>query len=102
MNMKGALPLLLLHLLLDGKNRHGYALAKELHDHLFTVKEGALYPILHRMECDGYIASFTQEESGRLRRYYQITELGREQHNKLEMDWLHYVDSVTIILESGK
>jgi len=101
MNIKGMLPLLLLHLLL-GSAKHGYTLAKELNGMFFTVKEGALYPTLHRMESEGFIVSFKQEEGGRLCRYYQITELGRTQHDKLEMDWLHYADSVNVILNSGK
>lgn len=50
----------------------------ELASHGYDVGPGTLYPILHRMEEDGYLTSEERTEGGRNRRYYRATALGRE------------------------
>lgn len=100
MNMKGALPLLILHLL-SCREYHGYEIAhslKGLSRNLLDFKDGALYPTLKRLESDGCLTSYTQEYSGRLRRYYRITDAGRALKLKQEKAWHNYVEAVNNIL----
>lgn len=56
----------------------GSWMMEELASHGYDVGPGTLYPILHRMEEDGYLTSEERTEGGRVRRYYSATALGRE------------------------
>ncbi len=57
---------------------YGAWMMEELAGHGYDVSPGTLYPILHRMEEDGYLESAERTEGGRVRRYYAATALGRE------------------------
>ena len=57
-------------------------------DHSFTWKEGTLYPILHGMEKDGAVKSYTREApSGRTRKYYHITRKGLRLLEEQKREW---------------
>ncbi len=78
MNLKGSLPLLILFVLSRGPS-HGYQIAKAIRQQsqgVLDFKEGTLYPALHGLADQGMIESFEQEENGRMRRYYRLTEQG--------------------------
>lgn len=68
--------------LLDEVDMYGYEIIQELEarsDGAFLFKEGTLYPILHRLESDKYLKSYKKKgDRGRARKYYKITELGKE------------------------
>ena len=79
MNLKGALPLLILRILRSGP-LHGYAIARRIRAHsegLLDFKEGTLCPALHGMENRGLIQSSEKRENGRVRRSYRLTKRGR-------------------------
>lgn len=68
-----------LHILHHAAERpvYGAWLIEELRKHGYAMSPGTLYPILHRMETDGYLQSTYQVVEGRQRRYYQITTAGQ-------------------------
>ena len=77
----GSTPLLLLSLL-ESQDCYGYEIIKILEgrsDNIFSFKEGTLYPVLHKLENDGYIRSYYKEKDGRQRRYYTVTDRGIKQ-----------------------
>src|SRR5262245_251696 len=78
--LKGTLSLLILSLL-SRKSMYGYELAATVHrdtDGAFTWREGSLYPSLHKLESEGLIVGeWEEKETGRKRRYYDITKKGR-------------------------
>ena len=50
---------------------------------------GMLYPVLHRLEKDGFIASkWKKSDKGRLRKYYLLTETGRQELEREKKQWL--------------
>jgi PadR family transcriptional regulator PadR len=50
--------------------------------------EGMLYPVLHRLEKDGYIqAQWRISENGRKRKYYSLTESGKTELEKEKQEW---------------
>jgi PadR family transcriptional regulator PadR len=103
MNIKGSLPLLILHILSSRPN-HGYEIAKQISsysDGLLDFKGGTLYPTLHTLEQEGLIDSYTQEENGRLRRYYRLKDAGRKALAQEAEEWAQFVRAVNRILESG-
>jgi len=102
MNLKGSLPLLVLHVLAQGSN-HGYGIAKLIKDQssgVLDFKEGTLYPTLHSMEKQGLIEAFEQEEGGRMRRYYRLTTAGRAVLDAQREEWSRYSDAVNLVLNS--
>jgi PadR family transcriptional regulator PadR len=73
---KGILDALVLAVLRDGET-YGYELTERIAG-VVELSETALYPVLRRLETLGFLATRSVEHNGRLRRYYGITETGRE------------------------
>ena len=48
----------------------------ELRRHGYLISSGTLYPILHSLERDGYLTRRDEVVSGKVRKYYRITEKG--------------------------
>lgn len=88
--LKGNTSLLILRLLAK-EDMYGYQITKELElasDNAFSLKEGTLYPILHSLEKEGLVTGYLEEtESARKRRYYHITEKGRESFAQKKSQW---------------
>lgn len=70
---------------------YGYAILKrvrELSAGDLEWTDGMLYPVLHRLERSGLVeARWDQAESGRRRKYYRLTEAGREQLAEERRQW---------------
>ena len=81
---------LVLAILAEGDS-YGYAILKrvrELSGGELEWTDGMLYPVLHRLERSGLIESrWENAESGRRRKYYRITETGREQLDDERRQW---------------
>lgn len=73
---------IVLSILAEGDS-YGYAIlkrVKELSGGTMEWTDGMLYPVLHRLERLGYVtARWESAETGRRRKYYQITSVGRDQ-----------------------
>ena len=55
----------------------GVEIAEELARHGYSISPGTLYPVLHRLEKEGYLESSPKVVNGRVRRYYQATTEGK-------------------------
>ncbi len=99
--LSGATPLLILALLKDG-DKYGYEMIEALaerSDHTFDLKEGTLYPLLHTLEKEGFIHSYTKiAPSGRERKYYSLTRSGRGQLEQKEEEWRIFSTKVNAVL----
>lgn len=73
------------------KDSYGYEINKviaEKTDNLYELKEATLYTAFRRLEAAGYIVSYWGDENtGARRRYYSITNLGKEQYYQAVSDW---------------
>jgi len=82
---------MILSILLSGEN-YGYQIiqkVKELSGGKLEWSDGMLYPVLHRLEKEGFIRSrWKISNGGRLRKYYKLTEQGREELEKERKQWL--------------
>ena len=56
----------------------GAEMAQELGRHGYSISPGTLYPTLHRMEREGFLESSSKVVGGKVRKYYQATEKGRQ------------------------
>jgi DNA-binding PadR family transcriptional regulator len=85
---------LVLAILAEGES-YGYAIIKrvaELSGGELRWTDGMLYPILHRLERNGYVeAIWGQSETGRKRKYYRLTSSGAAQLERQRREW-HVVD----------
>jgi PadR family transcriptional regulator, regulatory protein PadR len=101
--VKGSTSLLMLQLL-DGRDMYGYELVKELEvrsGNGLTVKEGTLYPALHKLEKQEYIEFYWQEqEKGPARKYYRITPAGRELLKDKTREWQDFVQVMNKVIGS--
>ncbi len=81
---------LVLAVLGEGES-YGYAVIQrvsELSGGELQWTAGMLYPVLHRLERNGYVrASWRRSEAGRRRKYYRLTEEGRALRESLKRQW---------------
>ena len=103
--LKGTLSLLILSLL-SRKPMYGYEIASTVHrdtDGTFTWREGSLYPNLHKLQGDGLITGeWEEKDTGRRRRYYHITDKGREALAEKMKSWNELCRAVNAILEKSQ
>ena len=70
-----------------GEARYGYALIDELSRRGLDIDQGTLYPLLRRLEDQGLLDSEWNVEGTRPRRYYQISESGKDLLILLTQEW---------------
>ncbi|MGR3811859.1 PadR family transcriptional regulator [Jiulongibacter sp. NS-SX5] len=78
-HIKGSLSTIVLKLLHDNGRMYGYEITqkvKELTKDEIQITEGALYPILHKLEAEEVLTAETERVDGRIRKYYKITPKG--------------------------
>jgi transcriptional regulator len=82
--------------------RHGYAIGRwvrENTDGALQVKEGALYPALHRLERKGWLEEeWGTTDTGREAKYYRLTAVGRKQLKAEIVRWRQYTKAVSAAL----
>ena len=86
---KGVLELFLLQCL-SGEPQYGYDIIQALHKHFPDVTESTFYAVLRRLDKEGSASTFRGEVSnGPARKYYQLTDAGRERLRQMKADWAH-------------
>lgn len=102
---RGTIELAVLALIND-ERRYGYDLLSSLAEAaggFVGIKEGTLYPVLHRLEDAGYIeATWEAEGRGKPRKYYAITRLGRQRLDLLRTEWDRLAAGMERLLNGGK
>lgn len=98
---KGVLELCVL-VLLDKKDCYGYELVEQISNHI-NISEGTIYPLLRRLQKEGYFTTYLKESSeGPPRKYYQLTDVGKETKEELLEEWKFFIKGVQgIIKEEG-
>lgn len=92
--------------MLDSAPRYGYDLLStmgERTDGLLEIKEGTLYPVLHRLEDGGYVTStWDVVERGAPRKYYRLTPSGRARYKALKNEWQKLSVGISRLLKGGE
>lgn len=98
---KGVLELIVL-LSVSKKDMYGYELIMEV-SKVVDVNDGTIYPILKRLTNEKYFDTYLVESTeGPPRKYYKLTNLGKDQMIDLTKMWITFSDSVgNFIKESG-
>ncbi len=98
--LSGTLEMLILEVISQGAT-YGYEITQKVlsrSDGQFELKEGSLYPALHRLERDKYLASYWTEQDGRRRKYYKVTAAGRRQLARRREEWQVFTIGINGVL----
>jgi transcriptional regulator len=102
---QGTLDLLILRVVSLG-SIHGYGIAQRIlriSKEALDVRQGSLYPALHRLEERGYLAAEWKESTtGREAKFYKLTPQGRKQLRAETANWARLNEAVQLILVSTK
>ncbi len=94
---------LLLFLINENWEAYGYQLIKEIENRskgYFQFREGTVYPDLHQLESDGFIQGKWRElPNGQERRYYTITEKGKQALDKKMAAWRGFTTAVDLVFK---
>ena len=99
---RGSLELIVLHLLSPGE-AYGYEIVSKLTaqtNGALEVTDGTLYPVLYRLERAKYVAvRWETPERGVPRKYYRLTDEGREELERLRDEWTTFAKAMTRLLK---
>ena len=76
---------------------YGYKITQDVRQ-IMDFSESTLYPVLRRLQKDGFLETYDMEFQGRNRRYYKITSNGMILLDKYRSEWLSYKKNVDKIL----
>jgi PadR family transcriptional regulator, regulatory protein PadR len=100
---QGTLDLLILNTLAL-EPRHGWAISERLHQissATLNIRQGSLYPALHRLERRGWIkASWGTSDNNRRAKYYELTRRGRARLDQEISAWRKLSAVVSQVIES--
>ena len=100
--LKGSTEPLILSLLAE-ESMYGYQLVREMEKRssgYFRLREGTLYPALHRLERDGHVQGRWEDSSnGQSRRYYHVTSKGLERLESMLQEWDLFTNAVNLIAQ---
>ncbi len=65
---------------------YGYQIVKDIAPYA-KISESTLYPILRRLEASEMLTVYSEEHNGRLRKYYSITDKGKERIKTFREEW---------------
>ena len=82
------------------EDSYGYRIIKETSGYV-ELSESTLYPILKRLEGSGCVSVYAVEHNGRLRKYYSITDAGREKIASFLTEWHTVMRIYTFIEEKA-
>jgi PadR family transcriptional regulator, regulatory protein PadR len=101
--VQGTLDLLILKTIsLEPMN--GWAIAKRIQqvsNHVLQVQQGSLYPALHRLEQQGWIAAeWKESENNRRAKYYALTAAGRKQLKAELASWERLSNAIGLVVKT--
>jgi transcriptional regulator len=103
--LRGTLDLLVLRTLLFGP-MHGHGIAKAIQsqsDDLLLVDHGSLYPALHRLVHQKWLAAAWEDTpKGRPMKFYRLTPLGRRHLAAEESNWKQLTRAIGLVLSRSE
>jgi PadR family transcriptional regulator PadR len=102
--LQGTLDVLVLKTLATGP-MHGWGIAQRIQQvsqEVLRVNQGSLYPALHRLEGEGWIAAeWGASENNRKAKYYRLTRAGQRQLEAETENWRRLAEAVGRILQTA-
>jgi PadR family transcriptional regulator PadR len=85
---------------LHGEDTYGYSLTQTLRSSL-EISESTLYPVLRRLQKEDFLTARDEAYQGRNRRYYSITDKGREKVEEYRGAWKDFRERVDGLIVGG-
>ncbi|MEG0894989.1 MAG: PadR family transcriptional regulator [Oscillospiraceae bacterium] len=79
---------------------YGYNLTLEIQETV-NVSESTIYPVLRRLLKEGYVISYDKSFDGRNRRYYEITDCGKDKLYFYKNEWKIYKENINKLISGG-
>jgi len=102
--ISGTLDLLILRVIAL-EPMHGWAIAQRIQQvsrDILQVRQGSLYPALHRLELQGWIASeWGESENNRRAKFYSLTRSGRRKLEREEAQWDRLSTAISLVLREA-
>ncbi|HSG72810.1 MAG TPA: PadR family transcriptional regulator [Planctomycetaceae bacterium] len=98
--LTGTVEMLILEVLAESP-LYGYRIVRSVLDRssgYFELKEGSLYPALHRLERQKLLSSFWEQAEGRRRKYYKLTPSGLKALAAKREEWRKFSAGVNGVL----
>ena len=97
---KGTLLPIILKLISESDKMYGYEITqkvKEMTQGKIDISEGALYPILHKLEAEGILDTEKVFLGKRVRKYYQITDSGKSTITEITSELNDFINTLHLI-----
>lgn len=97
---KGTLQPIILKLLSNSEKMYGYEITqtvKELTKGKIDISEGALYPILHKLEAEGILETEKVFIGKRVRKYYRVTGSGKKAVQEVTRELNDFIETLSVI-----
>lgn len=90
---KGVIELCILSSL-NKTDMYGYELSTYISQEI-DISDGTVYPILRKLKSDGFVTTYLSEFSGGPpRKYYSITESGKDKYRMESKEWINFTDKI--------
>ena len=87
--------------ILSRNDTYGYLLTQTIKE-VMEISESTLYPVLRRLQKDGFLTTYDQPFQGRNRRYYTLTDEGKKKYREYQKDWNVYKIQVDRLMCGGE
>lgn len=84
----------------EEEGTYGYKITQDVRKGI-DVSESTLYPVLRRLQKDTCLETYDQQIDGRNRRYYRITEQGKDKLEMYRNEWDVYTQRIDSLLKGG-
>ena len=99
--LKGTLSVIILKLLYENSKMYGYQITQmvmKLSGDKILIREGSLYPALHKLKEDGLVNVETENIGKRVRHYYSLTKRGKEVRIEKEEELKDFISTISKII----
>ena len=86
---------------LKERDSYGYQIIKDVSP-IVEISESTLYPILKRLEAGGFVTTYSMEHNSRLRKYYRLTDQGRQRIQDFLVEWEDVMRAYRYISDSQR
>lgn len=97
---KGTLQPIILKLLSETNKMYGYEITQKVKDLTkgkIDISEGALYPILHKLEAEGILSTEKVFIGKRVRKYYTVTPSGKKAVQEVTKELNDFIETLSVI-----
>ena len=86
--------------IVNKEDTYGYKITQDIRNAI-DISESTLYPVLRRLQKDACLETYDKEYLGRNRRYYKVTQKGKNSLADFRDQWVCHKNKIDAILTDG-